>query len=174
MPYSKRDLMARNRDKGSCGQGAGSGEERPATHRWFIFILVMAIGVVILSGPLFVGRQQGGEIQAQGAKETYQGIAGHVYTLEPFLVNLSDTDPVRYLKVRVDIESTEKKQSEEFAKRLPQLRDAIITVLSSKKFNDIYDSEGKKKLKEEIIAKLNQSLSQMRVRTIYFTEFVVQ
>ena len=31
--------------------------------------------------------------------------AGVIYDLDPFLVNLADTDPSRYLKIRINIES---------------------------------------------------------------------
>jgi flagellar FliL protein len=94
--------------------------------------------------------------------------------MEPFLVNLADPDQGRYLKVKIVIESTEKKPDEEYQQRLPELRDSVLTVLSTKRYQDIFDSEGKKKLKEEIISKLNQLVSHFRVKTIYFTEFVVQ
>jgi flagellar basal body-associated protein FliL len=99
---------------------------------------------------------------------------GHVYSMEPFLVNLAAPDQVRYLKVRIDIESTEKKPNEEYQQRVSQLRDSVLTVLSTKRYQDIFDSEGKKKLKEEIISKLNPLVSHFKVKTIYFTEFVVQ
>jgi flagellar FliL protein len=94
--------------------------------------------------------------------------------MDPFVVNLMDTEPQRYLKVKIDIESHEAKADEEFEKRLPQLRDIILTILTSKTYKEIYDSEGKKKLKEEIILKTNQLVGNSRVKSIYYTEFVVQ
>jgi flagellar FliL protein len=99
---------------------------------------------------------------------------GHIYSLESMIVNLADTEFQRYLKVKMDIESEKPKPDEEFEKRLPQLKDAIITILTSKTFSDISESKGKMQLKEEIILKANQLFETFKVKTIYFTEFVVQ
>jgi flagellar FliL protein len=94
--------------------------------------------------------------------------------MEPFIVNLMDTEPARYLKIKIDMESHEAKVNEEFEKRIPQLRDGILTILSSKTYKEIYDSEGKKKLKDEMILKVNQLLGNPGVKAIYITDFVVQ
>jgi flagellar protein FliL len=99
---------------------------------------------------------------------------GHLYAMDAFLVNLAEPDDDRYVKVKVDIESTNNKPDEEYQQRLPQLRDSIIAILSTKKYSDVFDSEGKRKLKEEIISQLNQRVQHFKVKTVYFTEFVVQ
>jgi flagellar FliL protein len=94
--------------------------------------------------------------------------------MDAFVVNLADTESPRYLKVKIDIESDSSKENEEYKKRLPQIRDAVLTILGSKTYKEIYDSEGKRKLKEEVILKVNQAVSGFKVKTIYFTEFVIQ
>ncbi len=99
---------------------------------------------------------------------------GHIYSLDPFVVNLADTDFSRYLKIRIDIESLEGKENKEITDRMPRLRDAILTLLSSKTYRDIYELEGKKKLKEEIIERANQSWAGSQAKAVYFTEFVIQ
>jgi len=107
-------------------------------------------------------------------KETERRSQGYIYSMDPFIVNLADQGRPRYLKIRMSIESQEMKVNEEYEKRLPQLRDTILTVLSSKSYGEISDSEGKKKLREEIIQRLNRSLRGFQVKTIYFTEFMIQ
>ena len=94
--------------------------------------------------------------------------------MEPFLVNLADTRELRYLKTTLHVESNQEKLNEEYEKRLPQLRDAILTILSSKSYNEVINSEGKTALREEIKGKMNQLLVSVKVHNIYFTEFVVQ
>jgi len=101
-------------------------------------------------------------------------VQGHIYKMDPFLVNLMDPGMPRYLKITLHVESNQEKGNEEYEKRLPQLRDAILTILSSKNYNDIMSSEGKTSLREEIKAKMNQLLVGLKVQNIYFTEFVVQ
>jgi flagellar FliL protein len=95
-----------------------------------------------------------------------------VHKMEPFLVNLADPGQLRYLKVTLHVETHQ--GGEEFAKRLPQSRDSVLTVLSSKNSRDIMTSEGKNALREEIKEKMNHLLTETKVRNIYFTEFVIQ
>jgi len=125
------------------------------------------LGVLAVVAGLFLFAP--GLISEKGARGQ-----GHIYSMEPFLVNLAVPDQVRYLKVKIALESTEGKPDEEYQQRLSQLRDSILTVLSTKRYQDISDSGGKKKLKEEIISKLNALVSHFKVKAIYFTEFVVQ
>ncbi|MEI9475249.1 MAG: flagellar basal body-associated FliL family protein [Deltaproteobacteria bacterium] len=140
-----------------------------------LFLVILAvIGGIFLFAPGLISKEAAEKGQGQGTGESTRGVHGHVYSMEPFLVNLADPDQGRYLKVKIDIESTEKKPNEEYQQRLSQLRDSVLTVLSTKRYQDIFDSEGKKKLKEEIISKLNQLVSHFKVKTIYFIEFVVQ
>jgi len=94
--------------------------------------------------------------------------------MDPFLVNLVDPEQLRYLKITIYIESTQEKMSEEYEKKLPQLRDAILTLLASKNYKEIMSSEGKKVLRGEIKERMNQFLTELKVRNIYFTEFVIQ
>lgn len=94
------------------------------------------------------------------------------YKMEPFVVNLADPGRLRYLKVTLHVETNQK--GEEFPKRLPQSRDSVLTVLSSKKSRDLMTSEGKNALREEIKEKMNLILTDTKVRNIYFTEFVIQ
>lgn len=155
-------------------------ETKPRKGRKLVIIgggLILLIGAVIVSVILLApGLLPQGVLGSKGpeGKEPSKETHGHIYTMEPFLVNLADTEQPRYLKVRIDVESDKQKVDEEYAKRLPQLRDAILTILSNKTYQEIFDSEGKKKLKDEIISKVNQLLSTFKVKSIYFTDFVVQ
>ena len=111
---------------------------------------------------------------AKARKEAAKKSQGYIYNMEPFIVNLADPNQQRYLKIRISLESKEIIVNEEYEKRLPQLRDMILTLLSSKSYKDISDSDGKNKLREEITSKLNQLLSNFQVKAVYFTEFMIQ
>jgi flagellar FliL protein len=99
---------------------------------------------------------------------------GHIYKMEPFLVNLADPGQPRYLKLTLQLEINQEKPNEEFEKRQPQLRDAILTILSSRNYREIMTSEGKAALREEIKGKVNQLLVKVKAQNIFFTEFVIQ
>jgi flagellar FliL protein len=117
----------------------------------------------------FMGKLKG---MVSGGKKPAGTASVAVHKMEPFLVNLADPGQFRYLKVTLHVETQQK--GEEFEKRLPQSRDSVLTILSSKNSKDIMTSEGKNALREEIKEKMNHLLTETKVRYIYFTEFVIQ
>jgi flagellar FliL protein len=58
--------------------------------------------------------------------------------------------------------------------RMPIMDDAVITLLSTKTYDDLYTADGKEKLRMEIMNDLSQKLPELHIISIYFTEFVVQ
>jgi len=98
---------------------------------------------------------------------------GLMHRLDPFIVNLFDERGVRYLKVRLDIEVWDATE-EEIQKKTPKIRDSLIVLLSSKKYEEIGSLEGKARLREEILFRLNRILGEGKAKEVYFTDFVVQ
>lgn len=99
---------------------------------------------------------------------------GIICELEPFIVNLLDREGKRYLKTTIEFEVENEAIKKELTRRTPQVRDAILLLLTSKSFEDISKPEGKLRLKTELIVRINQILPRTGIRTLYFTEFVVQ
>ena len=62
----------------------------------------------------------------------------------------------------------------EFPARVPQMRDLILTLLTSKLFAEVRTPQGKALLRDEIIARMNRALNHDAVKAVYFTEFLVQ
>lgn len=58
--------------------------------------------------------------------------------------------------------------------RMPMMDDIVITLLASKTYADLYTAEGKENLRSEIMNAINTKLPELRVMSVYFTEFVVQ
>jgi len=63
---------------------------------------------------------------------------------------------------------------EKLNSRLPVMDDTVITLLSTKTYEDLYTAEGKEKLRTEIMEILSEKLVDLHLLSIYFTEFVVQ
>ena len=99
---------------------------------------------------------------------------GPIFSLETFIVNLADKGGKRYLRVTMDLELGNPELETELTKRLPQVRDSVLMILPSKRFEDITSVEGKIALRDEILDALNGILTQGQVSKIYFKEFVVQ
>ena len=99
-----------------------------------------------------------------------------VYPLKSFVVNLYDKKGIgkRYLKVTVELEYVGEENKNTIDDNIPQLRDAILILLSNQALSDINTIEGKLELKQELLSRMNQTLGEGIVRRIYFTEFVVQ
>ncbi len=102
------------------------------------------------------------------------GGAGGILALEPFIANLADDGGRRYLKATFQIDFGKASVPSTMNARLPQVRDLLLTLFTSKTFDDIRTPEGKQQLREEIIARVNQVLDRDLVKAVYFTEFIVQ
>jgi len=74
----------------------------------------------------------------------------------------------------MDLELSSEETTDEIEKRLPQIRDAILTIVPAKTSKDINTIEGKTALRDEIMEKLNSFVKNGQITNIYFTEFVVQ
>ena len=101
-------------------------------------------------------------------------VIGEMFPLDPFVVNLADGNGKRYLRATVQLELTPEQAAATFEQRLPQIRDVVLTMLSTKTFEDIRSADGKMSLRTEIISRLNELLNNESVAHIYFTDFVIQ
>ena len=117
---------------------------------------------------------QGPAKDAQAHKKPSQEERGHIYTMDPFIVNLADGGQNRYLKIRINLESKKQEANEEFTKKLPLIKDTILTILSQKKSDELFHSSGKEKLKAEILRWVNPNLADLKIKAVYFSEFVIQ
>jgi flagellar protein FliL len=97
--------------------------------------------------------------------------------LEGFTVNLADTEENHFLRVTIDLGLGHMpKAPKEGESEIPtaRVRDAILTVLTAGKADVLITQEGKAQLKKDILTALRQSVPELDVREVYFTEFLVQ
>jgi flagellar FliL protein len=99
---------------------------------------------------------------------------GPLFPLESFIVNLADQGGKRYLRVTMNLELTGAAVTEALTKRIPQVRDIILVTLSTKKYEDIQNVEGKNFLRDEITTQINTLLATEAIKKIFFSEFVIQ
>lgn len=142
-------------------------------------ILLIIIALVVLGAGagaayFFVLKGGGGEKKEAQAKKETKEATGVNFSFEPFVVNLMDSGGTKYLKVSIQIELADSKLVEKAKARTPQLRDAVITLLSMKTSEELISSEGKIILKDEIKQRANQILGEGSVLNVYLTDFVMQ
>lgn len=99
-----------------------------------------------------------------------------VFPLESFIVNLKDNtgSGKRYLKATIELEVAGEAEKKKLEGSKAQMKDTILTLLSSRTFEEIVTVEGKLDLKQAVLFQINQMLGGNIVQRIYFTEFIVQ
>ena len=110
----------------------------------------------------------------QEASVPVEELLGPIYPLDTFIVNLADKGGKRYLRITIDLELDGKELESEITKRLPQVRDSILTILPTKRFEDISSAKGKTALRDQMLERINGMLARGQITNIYFKEFVVQ
>jgi len=121
--------------------------------------------------PAASGKQEPAASKAQSAATNTPGA---IYDIDPFIVNLADVPESRYLKLTVKLELDRPDVSAELGARVPQVRDTILILLSSKDAASLRTPQGKFQLRDELTLRVNALLPKGGVRSAYFTEFVVQ
>lgn len=100
-------------------------------------------------------------------------------TLEPFTVNLQreDASP-QYLQVGLALKVTDADFVEAIKLHMPEVRNRILLLLSSKKASELATAEGKKtlstELSREVLQPLAGSVPARDLDSVLFTSFVIQ
>lgn len=143
-------------------------------------LLIILIVVVLLIGggvaAFLVLRGSGAPDPAkQAAEKAAQANAvGPMVNIDSFIVNILDKDGTRYLKAALTLELDSEATGNEVKERMPQIKDAILLLVSSKTFAELQDLQGKLQLRAELTSRLNDLLKTGQIKQIYFTDFVVQ
>ncbi|MBI3793445.1 MAG: flagellar basal body-associated FliL family protein [Nitrospinae bacterium] len=173
----------------------GNEGDKPKKSKPKVLILVI-VGVVVLAlvagGSFFAASMMGGkkkdakeskeepkeekkeEKKAEGGEGGKEGKNGNFVSLEPIIVNLSAEEGKRYLKITMQLELTRPEGVAEVNEKMPQIKDAVITVLSSKSAEEVLTVDGKFKLKEQLMTRVNSTLANSAVKNVFFVEFVIQ
>jgi flagellar FliL protein len=143
-----------------------------------VFGLGGAIAFIKLNGPSESHDAAGKAASAHGGTTgkgaDNRGVPTAIFDMDPFIVNLADAPEIRYLKLNVKLDLERAEAKDEIVARLPQVRDVILILLSSKDAASLRSTQGKFQLRDEIVARINNVLPKVGVKTAYFTEFVVQ
>lgn len=162
-------------------QDAGAEQAAPPKSRKKLFII---LGAALLLGAggaggawYFMG--SGASDSAKAKAEAPKPVAPPVFmTLETFTVNLQSEDMQQFLQVNLTLQVANDAQVELIKTNMPQVRNRLLLLLSSKKAAEILTVEGKKKLSGEIVAQMKQPFTpggpSPEVSDVYFTSFVVQ
>jgi flagellar FliL protein len=137
---------------------------KPKAGKKKLFIIIGAV-VLLLGGGggawFFMGRghhdEAADEAAAAKAEEKLKAARSFV-TLDPFIVNLADTDLDRYTQIGVVLEVENAEANKKVADRMPAIRNGILLLISSKMASDLASREGKEKLAGEIAMSAGKDL----------------
>ncbi len=101
-------------------------------------------------------------------------IEARFFDMGDFTVNLSGSGPAHYVRLKLSFELGKNIQETEMKRRSPQIRDKIITILNSKRHQDLQSKDGRFFLKEEIEIAVNTFLQTGKVQGVYFSTFVFE
>jgi flagellar protein FliL len=91
-----------------------------------------------------------------------------------FTINLANPGTSRYLKAVVKASVSSEQTKVEVEKRNAQLRDVIISYLSSLQLEETQGARAKEDIRENLRKRINNLLRTGEATDIFFTEFVTQ
>lgn len=162
-------------------EAAAAGEEAPKKGKGKLLIIIAAVVAVVLIGGgvaawLLLSKPDAeeGAKQEEHAEEEH---AAPIYEkLETFTVNLADQGG--FLQTDIQLVLEDAKVQEKIKTRLPEVRDAMIRLLSSKTAEELSQQEGMDKLAEDIQKQINEVLGvkgkEKGVKKVLFGAFIIQ
>ncbi|SDC66263.1 flagellar FliL protein [Desulfurella multipotens] len=103
----------------------------------------------------------------------------HIKNIPSMIINLADQSGDRYLKISLALvmngkEKTKSSESSGDTLEDAAIKNAIITVISTKTSDTLLTLSGKEELKKQLIKAINNALGEDAVKDIYFTDFIIQ
>ncbi len=161
---------------------AGAQAEAPKKSNKKLIIIIAAV-VLLLGGGVGAWLMMGGEPEegADGEGEHKEEVVAKepVYVeLETFTVNLNPEEGEKYLQVDITLNASSPDEAAVIEAKMPQVRNRVLMLLTSKLASEISDMEGKQLLIEELVEHVNEPYSEggepLTVSDAFFTSFVIQ
>ncbi len=143
-----------------------------------ILLLFLAVAYFALRTGLLFDLFFSPEENSRGASSRRAEVARmpeYMYEMPEILVNLDEgAGRGRFLSVKFFIGYDNPKLQQTLDKRMPELRDAVLTLLWQRNSEDIRSPEGKERLREEIYRTIDALLDEDGVVGIYFWHIMIQ
>lgn len=150
-----------------------------------ILLMLLGCAVLALAAGVGVGVAMSRRSHAAGEGKDGRGKNGHaskkekkpvqtIFSLGEQVINLADTGTMRYAKITVAIGLEEKVSEDKLKESEPLLRDAVIGVMTRKRFPDLHRKGGLTRLKKELLRASEACVPDATVSEIYFEQFAMQ
>lgn len=118
------------------------------------------------------GAPAAGDHGKPAATGTATATAGGVTSLGRFTVNLRGSGGGRILQMEVALES-DPESTAAIEGLTPRLRDSINSAVSDYTWTELEGTDGKTRLKDELLTRINGVAAPVNVHAVYLTSFVV-
>ena len=120
------------------------------------------------------GKEGPGDVEEKSDDAATDFGFGETFPLKTFNLNLGNALENRFVRLEITLEYTGgEKHKAEITKRLPQLRDAIIQVISRKTREFLLAPDGKDALRKEVLIRVNRYMSQ-KIESVYITDILIE
>ncbi|WP_127477511.1 flagellar basal body-associated FliL family protein [Sulfurivermis fontis] len=157
-------------------------QQKPGGKKQLILYIVIGVLVLALGGlgaAFFL--MKGGEGKDKGAgadSKAAEVKQAHYLALDKLVVNFGPGAPVRFLQVNLQVMSYDPEALKAMETHMPAIRNDILLLLGSQKYEVVSTPEGKEQLRGAILAKVQNVLDtyekERKVEAVYYTEFVMQ
>lgn len=96
------------------------------------------------------------------------------HTIESIVVNPANTAGTRFLSCSVSFEVENKSDLKTFEALDVQIKDLLITILSSKTVDELSDVVERNRMRREILSVVNKLTAPAKAKAVYLTDFVLQ
>lgn len=154
-------------------------EPPPKKSRKKLFLLLLA--ALLLIGGIGVGAwsllDQPDAASAEAAEDGAEQAPVFV-RLDMFTVNIQPAEEERYLQTEIVLRVAGPAQAELIKQHMPEIRNRLLILLSSKHVEELLRADGKEKLSQEILALTKMPLvlksEPQKISGVFFTSFIIQ
>lgn len=158
-------------------------EEAPKKSNKKLIIIIAAV-VVLIGGGVAAWLLMGGESDEHGedgeAEQHEEVVVKEpvFVVLDTFTVNLNPDEGEKYLQVDITLNASEQSDADQLEKYMPQVRNRVLLILTSKLASEISGMEGKQALSAELTEQINEPYGEgaepLTITEAFFTSFVIQ
>ncbi len=149
--------------------------EKPIEKKSKLTLVIIILIVVVIALTAIISYFVVSGKQISDIKEKLNPPEEHTVLLNEFLVNLRfENNKKNYLKVRIALMYTDKKQTILIDSNVSKIRDVILSELRKNSADEILDVDSITNLKNDIIKNLNLALDDDVIKDVYFTDLVIQ
>lgn len=169
-------------DKAAVAAPAVAGGKQGGKMKWIIIAAVLLLGG---GAGAFYFMQHGARSGKEGAakaepQEAAPKAAPQYFKFEPaFVVNFGEPGNTRFLQVTVEAMSRDPKVVEAVKASEPVIRNDLVLLFSSQKYEELMTAEGKEGLRKKALDSIRKAIAAEGAKPetlegVYFTSFVIQ